>query len=59
MKTLCQQGVNSALSAYFFGPNRDQKLTIDKFLEFQKQLKEEILTLEVKHHNLFINYYGA
>lgn len=47
MKTLCQQGVNSALSAYFFGPNRDQKLTIDKFLEFQKQLKEEILTLEV------------
>lgn len=39
--------MNSALSTYFFGPNRDQKLTIDKFLDFQKQLKEEILTLEV------------
>ncbi|XP_046643012.1 calcium uptake protein 1 homolog, mitochondrial-like isoform X1 [Daphnia pulicaria] len=46
------KGVNSALSAYFFGPNRDQKLTIDKFLEFQKQLKEEILTLEFSRKGL-------
>ena len=41
------QGVNSALSTYFFGPNREQKLTIEKFLEFQQQLQREILTLEV------------
>jgi len=40
------KGVNSALSAYFFGPNRDQKLTIEKFVEFQHQLQREILTLE-------------
>ncbi|KAI9553979.1 hypothetical protein GHT06_019250 [Daphnia sinensis] len=46
------KGVNSALSTYFFGPNRDQKLTIDKFLEFQKQLKEEILTLEFRRKGL-------
>ena len=49
LKKLRQYGVNSALSAYFFGPNRDQKLTMDKFLEFQKQMNEDILTLEVKH----------
>lgn len=36
----------SALSTYFFGPNLDRKLTIEKFLEFQKQLQTEILTLE-------------
>jgi len=42
------KGVNSALSAYFFGPERNQKLTIDKFLEFQRQLQREILTLEFR-----------
>ena len=42
------QGVNSALTTYFFGPNMKQKLTIEKFLEFQHQLQREILSLEVK-----------
>lgn len=42
------KGVNSALTTYFFGPNMDQKLTIEKFLEFQQQLQKEILSLEVK-----------
>jgi hypothetical protein len=42
------QGVNSALTTYFFGPNMKQKLTIEKFLEFQQQLQREILSLEVK-----------
>ncbi|GAB6028462.1 hypothetical protein CHUAL_002622 [Chamberlinius hualienensis] len=39
-------GVNSALSMYFFGENLDQKLTIEKFLDFQQQLQTEILSLE-------------
>jgi hypothetical protein len=41
------QGVNSALTTYFFGPSMKQKLTIEKFLEFQHQLQREILSLEV------------
>ncbi|KAK7862725.1 hypothetical protein R5R35_005994 [Gryllus longicercus] len=40
------KGVNSALTTYFFGPNMDEKLTIEKFLEFQQQLQREILSLE-------------
>lgn len=40
------KGVNSALTTYFFGPNMKQKLTIEKFLEFQQQLQREILSLE-------------
>ncbi|XP_031343419.1 calcium uptake protein 1 homolog, mitochondrial isoform X2 [Photinus pyralis] len=40
------KGVNSALTTYFFGPNMKQKLTIEKFLDFQKQLQREILSLE-------------
>lgn len=42
------KGVNSALTTYFFGPSMDQKLTIEKFLEFQHQLQKEILSLEVR-----------
>lgn len=40
------KGFSSALSTYFFGRNLDKKLTIEKFLEFQRQLQTEILTLE-------------
>ncbi|XP_059616421.1 calcium uptake protein 1 homolog, mitochondrial isoform X2 [Phlebotomus argentipes] len=45
------KGVNSALTTYFFGPKMDQKLTIEKFLDFQKQLQREILTLEFTRKN--------
>ncbi|KAH1013476.1 hypothetical protein HUJ04_002460 [Dendroctonus ponderosae] len=45
------KGVNSALTTYFFGPNLKQKLTIEKFLEFQKQLQREILSLEFQRKN--------
>lgn len=45
------KGVNSALSCYFFGPKLDQKLTIEKFLDFQHQLQREILTLEFQRKN--------
>lgn len=40
------KGVNSALTTYFFGPNLKQKLTIEKFLDFQEKLQKEILSLE-------------
>ncbi|XP_053958723.1 calcium uptake protein 1 homolog, mitochondrial isoform X2 [Anastrepha ludens] len=45
------KGVNSALTHYFFGPNLDQKLTIQKFIHFQTQLQREILTLEFERKN--------
>ena len=37
----------SALNIYFFGPKLDQKLTVEKFLDFQRQLQTDILWLEV------------
>ncbi|XP_053206825.1 calcium uptake protein 1 homolog, mitochondrial-like isoform X2 [Panonychus citri] len=40
------RGVSSALAKYFFGPELKEKLTIQKFLDFQKQLQDEMLTLE-------------
>lgn len=45
------KGVNSALTTYFFGPNLKQKLTIEKFLEFQERLQKEILSLEFRRKN--------
>ncbi|KAL4708431.1 hypothetical protein ACJJTC_019667 [Scirpophaga incertulas] len=40
------KGINSALTTYFFGSKLNQKLTIEKFLDFQQQLQKEILSLE-------------
>ncbi|CAH8460827.1 unnamed protein product [Dicrocoelium dendriticum] len=37
---------NSALQQYFFGPDGDQKLTIQKFLQFHAELQNEITRLE-------------
>lgn len=45
------QGVNSALTTYFFGKKMNEKLTIEKFLEFQQQIQREILSLEFKRKN--------
>ena len=45
------QGVNSALTCFFFGKKQDEKLTIEKFLDFQHQLQREILTLEFTRKN--------
>ncbi|XP_042224849.1 calcium uptake protein 1 homolog, mitochondrial-like isoform X3 [Homarus americanus] len=42
------KGVNSALSTYFFGITLREKLTIEKFLFFQQQLQQEILSLEFR-----------
>jgi len=40
--------MNSALTAFFFGTNRKDKLTIEKFLDFQQHLQREILNLEFR-----------
>ena len=39
--------VDDALVEYFFGPNKDGKLTVEKFREFHEQLLLEVLRLEV------------
>lgn len=49
------------MTTFFFGPNMDEKLTIERFLEFQQQLQREILSLEFMRKNpgmkMLINYY--
>src|SRR5690606_18527968 len=45
------KGVSSALSTYFFGKDLKEKLTIDRFLKFQRELQEAILTLEFERQN--------
>ncbi|XP_022244268.1 calcium uptake protein 1 homolog, mitochondrial-like isoform X2 [Limulus polyphemus] len=42
------RGVSSGLATYFFGHDHKKKLTVEKFLDFQKQLQTEILALEFK-----------
>ncbi|XP_076361529.1 calcium uptake protein 1 homolog, mitochondrial-like isoform X2 [Tachypleus tridentatus] len=42
------KGVSSGLATYFFGHDHKKKLTVEKFLDFQKQLQSEILALEFK-----------
>jgi len=44
-------GMNSALASYFFGPKLKAKLTIEKFLDFQRQLQKEILWLEFQRYS--------
>jgi Ca2+-binding EF-hand superfamily protein len=45
------RGVSSALAKYFFGEDLKQKLTIEKFLDFQAKLQKEMLTLEFDRKN--------
>ena len=40
------KGINSGLITYFFGENKEGVLTVERFLEFQRQLQNEILRLE-------------
>ncbi len=42
------KGINSGLINYFFGQDKSGILTVDKFLEFQRRLQNEILALEFK-----------
>ena len=39
--------VNSGLKEYFFGKNKDKRLTAKGFIEFQKKLQREVMYLEV------------
>jgi len=39
-------GINSGLTHFFFGPDSEGILTVDKFLQFQRHLQTEILRLE-------------
>ena len=40
--------VGGTLVDYFFGPKKDEKLTIDKFRVFHYQLNREMLEMEVR-----------
>jgi len=42
------KGINSGLKTYFFGEDLKGNLTVDRFLEFQRSLQEEILALEFR-----------
>merc|ERR1719435_207333 len=49
------KGINSGLQTYFFGEEMKGNLTVDRFLEFQRSLQEEILALEFRrkdHENV-------
>jgi len=49
------KGINSGLKTYFFGEEMKGNLTVDRFLEFQRSLQEEILALEFRrkdHDNI-------
>ena len=39
--------VNSGLKEYFFGKNMEKRLTVKRFIEFQKNLQQEVMFLEV------------
>ncbi|XP_034238389.1 calcium uptake protein 1 homolog, mitochondrial isoform X5 [Thrips palmi] len=45
------KGVNSALTTFFFGSDLTEKLTIERFLDFQQSLQREILNLEFQRKN--------
>ncbi|XP_050393744.1 calcium uptake protein 1, mitochondrial isoform X2 [Patella vulgata] len=40
------KGMSSALTSYFFGKEAKKKLTVEEFLDFQRQLQREILKIE-------------
>merc|ERR1712142_675624 len=42
------KGINSGLKTYFFGAELKGNLTVDRFLDFQRSLQEEILALEFR-----------
>lgn len=39
---------NSKLNEYFFGNDLSELLTVQKFIEFQKKLQNEVIQMEVK-----------
>lgn len=45
------KSINTGLTKFFFGENLDKKLTVEKFLDFQKQLLFEILKIEYDRYD--------
>ncbi|KAI0231815.1 hypothetical protein LSAT2_017828 [Lamellibrachia satsuma] len=43
--------MSTALTSFFFGPNLDQKLKVEKFLDFQRQLQREMIWLEFNRYD--------
>lgn len=43
--------VNTGLKEYFFGPQCTQKLTAQRFIEFQQKLQKEVLFLEFQFYD--------
>ncbi|KAI8488141.1 Calcium uptake protein 1, mitochondrial [Branchiostoma belcheri] len=41
-----KDGMGSSLAMYFFGPNLNQRLTLQKFLDFQEKVQDAVLKLE-------------
>lgn len=39
--------VNSGIKEYFFGKNLEKRLTVQRFIQFQKNLQQEVMYLEV------------
>jgi Ca2+-binding EF-hand superfamily protein len=46
------KSMNSGLAEYFFGRGLDEKLTVQRFLNFQRQLQHEILKIEFQRYDL-------
>ena len=46
------KSIQPALTSYFFGQEKDQKLTVERFIQFQKRLQEEILRIEFHRYDL-------
>ncbi|KAF7638595.1 hypothetical protein Mgra_00001973 [Meloidogyne graminicola] len=49
--TFTKSGKNSAITRYFFGSDNLQKLNINKFLQFQKDLHYDILKIEFERRD--------
>jgi Ca2+-binding EF-hand superfamily protein len=50
---------NSVLNNYFFGPNLDQLLTVDKFTKFQKSLQSEVVRMEFNYTSRHVRKDGV
>ena len=56
------KAVSTGITSYFFGETLDFKLTVEKFLDFQRAIMTEILRLEVRKldeiFSFWFSFYG-
>lgn len=52
--------VNSGIKEYFFGKNLEKRLTVQRFIQFQKNLQQEVMYLEVGKvdNNMYIVFFN-